>query len=215
MNAADSNPGMFDGIVAGSPALDFNNLQSWRANFYSITGANTSSDFIPQSSWKSWIHDEILKQCDGLDGALDGIIEDPGLCNFEPEEMLCKYVNQTKCLDDRQAGIIHRIFSPFYGKNGTLIYPAMQPGSEIMAAEKLYAGAPFSYSEVLNISDRPSTTMLELTMCRNGSNTSFIRRLTLLRSFPPQMLLAPKPSIPSISGLGHLVFYPSVTKAAK
>ncbi|KAK3172726.1 putative feruloyl esterase B-2 [Lepraria neglecta] len=43
--------------------------------------------------------------------------------------------------------MVREIFSPLYGEDGNLIYPAMQPGSEILAAEKLYAGKPFSYSE--------------------------------------------------------------------
>jgi hypothetical protein len=44
--------------------------------------------------------------------------------------------------------MVREIFSPFYGEDGKLVYPAMQPGSEVMAVQKLYAGAPFSYSDV-------------------------------------------------------------------
>ena len=138
-------PRDFDGIVAGSPALDFNNLQSWRASFLPITGRNTTSEFISKIVWANLIHDEILKQCDGLDGIIDGIIEDPNLCHFNPETLLCRTYD-ANCLDPVQVKIVQKVFSPL--ENGKLIYPAMQPGSEIMAAEKLYAGAPFSYSEV-------------------------------------------------------------------
>ena len=141
-------PRDFDGIVAGSPALDFNNLQSWRASFFLITGSNTSSGFISQSSWTTLIHDEILNQCDGLDGVMDGIIEDPNLCHFRPEALLCSKNAFTKCLTSIQVEMVREIFSPFYGEDGNLIYPAMQPGSEILAAKNLYGGKPFSYSEV-------------------------------------------------------------------
>ena len=141
-------PDDFDGIVAGSPALDFNNLQSWRARFFPITGRANSSDFISTSSWTSLIHEEVLNQCDGLDGAIDGIIEDPNLCSFRPEALLCEKNTTAKCLTSIQVETIREIFSPFYGGDGKLIYPAMQPGSEILAATNLYAGKPFSYSEV-------------------------------------------------------------------
>ena len=144
-------PGDFDGIVAGSPALDFNNLQSWRASFFPITGSANSSAFISTASWTTLIHDEVLKQCDGLDGVMDGIIEDPNLCSFRPEALLCTKNASTKCLTSTQVETVRKIFSPFYGEDGNLIYPAMQPGSEILAAENLYAGKPFSYSEVTNI----------------------------------------------------------------
>ena len=141
-------PQDFNGIVAGSPALDFNNLQSWRASFFPITGPNTSSDFISKSSWTNLIHGEVLKQCDGLDRAIDGIIEDANRCSFCPETLLCKDYNSTDCLTAAQVEKVREIFSPLYGEDGNLIYPAMQPGSEILAASNLYAGAPFSYSEV-------------------------------------------------------------------
>ena len=141
-------PGDFDGIVAGSPALDFNNLQSWRARFFPITGPARSPNFISAATWTTLIHKEVLSQCDGLDGAIDGIIEDPNLCNFRPESLLCKKNTSINCLTSTQVEEIRDIFSPFYGENGNLIYPAMQPGSEILAAGNLYAGKPFSYSEV-------------------------------------------------------------------
>ena len=141
-------PEDFDGVVAGSPALDFNNLASWRASFYPITGSINSSNFITASIWSTLIHDEVLNQCDGLDGVLDGIIEDPTLCNFRPEALICAVGNSTNCLTPIQVEMVREVFSPFYGLDGQLIYPAMQPGSEIMAVQKLYAGAPFSYSQV-------------------------------------------------------------------
>lgn len=154
IKAAEMFPGDFDGVVAGSPALDFNNLQSWRASFFPITGPANSSGFISTATWSTLIHDEVLNQCDGLDGAIDGIIEDPNLCNFRPEALLCKENTSTNCLTSTQAEMVREVFSPFYGEGGNLIYPAMQPGSEILAAQKLYAGAPFSYSEVTSFSQR-------------------------------------------------------------
>jgi feruloyl esterase len=149
IKAAEKFPDDFDGIIAGAPALDFNNLASWRANFFRITGAIGSSDFISTSTWKSLIHNEILKQCDGIDGIIDGIIEDPNLCDFHPETLLCKDTNGgADCLTPIQVEEVRKIFSPLYSDDGGLIFPAMQPGSEIMAVDKLYAGKPFSYSEV-------------------------------------------------------------------
>ena len=148
IKAAEMFPGDFDGIVAGSPALDFNNLQSWRARFFTITGQVNSSNFISRELWTGLIHDEVLNQCDGLDGAVDGIIEDPNLCSFRPEALLCTKNKIASCLTSSQAAMVREIFSPFYGEDGNLIYPGMQPGSEILAATNLYAGKPFSYSEV-------------------------------------------------------------------
>ena len=148
VKAAEMFPGDFDGIVAGSPALDFNNLQSWRARFFPITGRVNSSDFISTALWTTLIHDEVLKQCDGLDGVIDDVIEDPNLCSFRPEALLCRINETANCLTSTQVRRVREIFEPFYGEDGKLVYPAMQPGSEKLAATNLYAGKPFSYSEV-------------------------------------------------------------------
>jgi feruloyl esterase len=72
MKSAQMFPSDFDGIVAGAPAIDFINLTSWRLWLQVITGFdNASSAFVPQRLW-SVVHTEILRQCDGLDGAIDG-----------------------------------------------------------------------------------------------------------------------------------------------
>ena len=148
MKASEMFPDDFDGIVAGSPALDFNNLVSWRANFFPVTGSVDSPDFITPSTWTTLIHNEILKQCDRIDRVIDGILEHPKLCKFRPEALTCVDDIVTDCLTTVQVEIVRKIFSPLYGEDNNLIYPAMQPGSEVLAVQKLYAGKPFSYSEV-------------------------------------------------------------------
>ena len=150
-------PEDFDGIVAGSPAVDFNNLYSWRANFLSITGSSSSPDFITPTTWANLIHNEVLAQCDAIDKVTDRIIEDPTLCKFRPGTLLCDtnataantsptMANAT-CLTSPQVSIVRQVFSPLLSSNGSLVYPGMQPGSEILASQGLYAGIPFFYSQ--------------------------------------------------------------------
>ena len=147
----------FDGVFSGSPAVDFNNLYSYRATFYLDTGDINSVDFITSQTWSNLIHNEVLAQCDVIDGVSDGIIEDPVLCHFVPERILCG-PNATAadtsptspsvtCLTSRQVSIVRQIFSPLLSANGSLVYPAMQPGSEILASQGLYAGVPWQLSE--------------------------------------------------------------------
>jgi feruloyl esterase len=162
----------FDGIVAGAPGVDFNNLYSWRARFYTITGPSTGPNFIPAKAWQTWIHDEVLGQCDALDGVRDGIIEDPAHCHFDPTRLLCNttsnttsYSNATNCLNENQVHQLTQIYAPYYYPDSThLIFPAMQPGNEIVTSTGLYAGTPwplstewFKYAVYNNASWDPSS----------------------------------------------------------
>jgi feruloyl esterase len=139
----------FDGIVAGAPALDFNSLASWRASFYPLTGSLDSPGFIRPQVWSELIHEEILRQCDHLDGVVDGVIEYPDLCEFDPEVLRCKsgIISTKSCLSEKQIQQVRAIFAPFENTDGTLIYPGMQLGSEEYAIARLYAGKPFSDSQ--------------------------------------------------------------------
>ena len=142
-------PDDYDGIIAGCPGVNFNYLISWRASFFPITGPKNSSDFITRSTWTGLIHDEVLKQCDGLDGVENGILEDPSLCDFRPEALMCSEsnTNASSCLSPQQVDVVRRVFAPLTGEQGQLIYPGLQPGAEVAAVQRLLAGAPFSDSQ--------------------------------------------------------------------
>ncbi|KAL2822837.1 putative feruloyl esterase B-2 [Aspergillus cavernicola] len=136
-----------DGIVAGAPAMNFVGLLSWSAHFYPITGPPGSVTYLSPDEW-SVAHEEILRQCDALDGAEDGIIEDPDLCHPDVSTILCgSEASADSCLSAAQVDTVHQVLSPLLSTNGTLIYPRMQPGSEEYAAPIMYNGAPFAYSQ--------------------------------------------------------------------
>jgi feruloyl esterase len=89
-----------------------------------------------------------LNQCDSIDGVVDGIIEDPTLCQFRPEALLCasNSTNTTSCLTSDQVRAVRIVFEDYYGVDGSLIYPRMQPGSEEEAQFVYYTSGPFPYS---------------------------------------------------------------------
>lgn len=137
LKAAQMFPDDFDGIVAGSPASDFNHLGSWSGHFLTLTGQNASDPrFMTLEQWLR-VHAEILNQCDLLDGVADGILEDSSICNFNPETLLCSRAgaNDTSCLTTTQAQTVRQVFSPLYGLNGAFIYPRLSPSAEVAAYE--------------------------------------------------------------------------------
>ena len=146
--AVQSYPDDFDGVVAGAPALDFAYLASWSASFYKIFGDAGSPTYIPAGALWALIHQEILNQCDAIDGVVDGILEDPMLCQFRPESLLCPpgTTSSTTCLTSAQVVAVRAAFTDYYGVDGQLIYPRMQPGSEETAQFVYYTTGAFPYS---------------------------------------------------------------------
>ncbi|KAF3771135.1 tannase and feruloyl esterase [Cryphonectria parasitica EP155] len=148
---AQDFPDDFDGWVVGAPALAFANLSSWSGSFFAEEGTTNASTFVPLDMWPV-IHDDILDQCDGLDGYVDGIIEDAGICHYNVSDaILCSSSSaanaSTACLTDVQANTVRKIFSPVINdEDGSLVFPAMQPGSELEAAYIYYTGSAFIYT---------------------------------------------------------------------
>ncbi|KAJ5110317.1 feruloyl esterase b [Penicillium argentinense] len=140
---AQDFPNDFDGIVAGSPALNWNNLVSWAARFINITGVPGSPDFIPLETWQV-IGQAVLHQCDALDGVIDCIIENTNLCQYRPEALICASSQTHSCLTGAQAKKVRDFFSPLYGPNNTLIFPRVQPGMGMMTP--YVTGLPFAIS---------------------------------------------------------------------
>ncbi|RSL55421.1 hypothetical protein CEP53_007119 [Fusarium sp. AF-6] len=124
---AQDFPEDFDGIVAGAPAFAFGGLMSRSASFWAIDGPPGSPSYLSLEEW-DMVHKDVLTQCDRLDGVEDGVIEDPNLCQYRPESLICTEGQTEKCLTAHQAEAVRRIFSPLFGSDGNFIYPRLQPG---------------------------------------------------------------------------------------
>ena len=148
LQTAHFYPEVFDGIVAGAPATDFNHLIAWYGMlslFIDAANAATSPKFLTQDDWNV-VTEEILRQCDHLDGIKDRIISDPDACDFRPEALLCTGNDHSRCLTKHQVETLRNIYSPLYGLDGKLIYPAFAPGAEAHNnSQALFTGGEFAY----------------------------------------------------------------------
>lgn len=140
---AQNFPDDFDGIIAGAPAFDFTGLQVSSGSAFGFTGTKDSDTFLTPEEWSRVLNDT-LAQCDHLDGHVDTIIEDPDLCQYRPESLLCAPGETKNCLTPTQVGTVRNIFSPVYDTKGQLVYPRMQPGAD--SSRILWSGAPFNYA---------------------------------------------------------------------
>lgn len=145
MKSAENFPDDFDGILAGAPAVRSNNIVAWLGSFFTYTGPPSSPTFLTPEEWQL-VNQDVLRQCDELDGVADGIIEDPYVCKYDPEPIICTSPDATGCLTPEQASTVRKVYSPLYFPNGTFIYPRAVPGGEGEALMfQLYAGAPHPF----------------------------------------------------------------------
>ena len=112
---AQRYPHDFDGIIAAAPAAYIGPLvgyQAWIAR-------NTIPDdkiFL--------LHNAVISACDGLDGLVDGQIDDPRLCRFDPGTLAGQ-------LTDDEIARVRRLYAG-PSDHGVRLYPGGQPyGSEI------------------------------------------------------------------------------------
>lgn len=123
-------PEDFNGIVAGAPANNWSGLMAamvW--NEQAILGTPDSA--IPPAKLPA-IQKAALDACDALDGAKDGLIEDPRACHFNPNVLACKPGTDTpNCLTKPQLTALKKIYAgPKDPRNGKQVYPGLAPGTE-------------------------------------------------------------------------------------
>lgn len=161
--AAMYNPADFDGILAGAPATNWNNLVGWSAMMSRYVGAPAgaaSLSFIPPELWDA-VAMEVERQCDGLDGVMDGIITEPDECDFRPEALLCEGpgtgTDNKTCLSLEQVEALRKIYAPLYGLDGEYLYPRFDPGAETGPFTKnvVFSGRAHPYADVRHFRSHP------------------------------------------------------------
>jgi len=127
---AQRYPNDFDGIVAGSPGLNWTGRATQAVWIAQATHKDDAS-FIPASKF-ALLHNAAIQACDARDGAKDGIIEDPTRCNFDPKELECKDADGPACLTKAQVETARAIYSAYPNQgNQQQIFPGFERGSEL------------------------------------------------------------------------------------
>ncbi len=100
LTIASKYPADFDAIVAGAPPDPRARLMSVRLLINRLVHRSPES-YIPPEKYPA-IHEAALNACDTLDGAKDGVIENPRACKFDPKAMECKGADGPSCLTSAQ-----------------------------------------------------------------------------------------------------------------
>ncbi|PWN31684.1 tannase-domain-containing protein [Meira miltonrushii] len=91
---AQKFPYDFDGVLAGSPAIYYNELNAYQIHVNSFQSNKSSPAYISRKLYPV-IHKFILSECDTLDGLKDAVIENPAQCKPRFDRLLCAPANLT------------------------------------------------------------------------------------------------------------------------
>ena len=143
-------PADFDGIIAGAPALDYTGLVATHSAW--VTQANRRDDGgeILARGKVAAIGAAVREACDSLDGANDGLIDDPRRCDWQPAALACATEKKASgstadpsgrvksgaepvstCLEPEEVAVLQKWYGGARDSQGSQLYPGGVPrGSE-------------------------------------------------------------------------------------
>lgn len=124
-------PRLFDGIVAGAPAMrtSFSNLADKWVAVSLVQAALKDEQGKPiveqalSAQEKSIIMAGLLKSCDSKDGVTDNMISNVLACQFDPLTIACSNTKSTNCISVNKARAIKKGFDGPKNSRGVQIYP--------------------------------------------------------------------------------------------
>ena len=128
MKEAQMFPADYDGIIAGSPGLDWSGRT---AQAIRMAQALQNEAARLSSAATQVLHGAVVAACDALDGVKDGLIENPLACTFDPGVLACKAGEASGCLTPAQIDTARLLYSPIVDATTKRAIPGLARGSEL------------------------------------------------------------------------------------
>lgn len=161
MMVAQRMPLAFDGIVSGDPTfrLTRTNIdQAWneivlaRAAPKDAVGRPILSRVMSEADLQLVAH-AVLKQCDALDGLVDGMINDYRACRFDPAMLTCRGAKTPHCLTPAQTTALESLMAGPHDSHGRALYASFPYDAGIADPAFYHMHFGTSPSGVLNSAD--------------------------------------------------------------
>jgi hypothetical protein len=124
------SPDSFDGLLVGAPSYYVSHVNNYATKIGLYNLPVDDPKHIDYTIFP-YIADEVVRQCDALDGVADGIIQSPELCDIDFTTMACgTSTNSTWCLNPAQIQTAKNVYGDYRFSDGRLIYPGLLPGTE-------------------------------------------------------------------------------------
>jgi hypothetical protein len=136
-------PADYDGILAGAPAFNWDRFipaELWPELVMNLDiGAPVSQTKLTAVTAAA------VKACDGLDGVIDGVINDPRQCRFDPHSLVCGRPGAPtdgNCLASQEADAVQQIWQGARGPNGEFLWYGLEPGASFAGLANSSSATP-------------------------------------------------------------------------
>jgi len=128
LKEAQMFPADYDGIIAGSPGLDWSGRSAQAVH---VAQALQKEDARLAPAKEQLLHNAVLQACDALDGLKDGLIGDPTRCAFDPKVLECQGADGHGCLTSAQVATARLIYTTTVNPKTKREVAGLEPGSEL------------------------------------------------------------------------------------
>ena len=140
---AQMYPEDYDGILAGAPASNWDRFipaELWPELVMNLdVGAPVSQTKLMAVTAAA------IKACDGLDGVIDGVINDPRQCHFDPHSLVCGRPGAPTdgtCLASQEADVVQQIWRGARGTHGEFLWYGLEPGASFAGLANSSSATP-------------------------------------------------------------------------
>ena len=119
MMEADRYPEDYQGVIAGDPLLS--NITSAARAVVQKAALSSPAAYIPEATIAA-IDARVTGQCDAIDGAKDGLVQNPSACPVHAEDLLCRPGETQACLNADQMRVMKSYTSPFHDTHGHVVF---------------------------------------------------------------------------------------------
>lgn len=130
MTEVQRYPDDYDGVIAGAPGVNTPEMSArrlWEMQMHTRWGT-----LMRQKDW-DLVARASRAACDALDGARDGLVENPEQCGFDPAVLACRAGASSDCLSNAQIDAVKTLHASLKDENGKAIDRGLPYGIRVSA----------------------------------------------------------------------------------
>jgi feruloyl esterase len=119
MMEAERYPEDYEGVIAGDPLMS--STTSAARAVVQKAALSSPAAYIPEATIAA-IDARVTGRCDAIDGAKDGLVQNPSACPVHAEDLLCRAGETEACLNADQMRVLKSYTSPFRDRQGHVLF---------------------------------------------------------------------------------------------